>query len=78
MVFEENNLEYNHPNMILDVTRMSSFLVSLLLAYRVGKVYDRWWAATNAFGMAGSCVVSLVRQTLVHVPDIYLRVRSTL
>ena len=61
-------------NMVRDVCSLTSFIVSLLLAYRVGRVYDRWWAACNAFGSTGSGCVGLVRQAYTNIEDPYLQV----
>ena len=60
--------------MVRDVCSLTSFIVSLLLAYRVGRVYDRWWAACNAFGSTGSGCVGLVRQAYTNIEDPYLQV----
>ena len=60
--------------MVRDVCSLTSFIVSLLLTYRVGRVYDRWWAACNAFGSTGSSCVGLVRQAYTNVDDPFLRV----
>ena len=60
--------------MVRIVCSLTSFIVALLLTYRVGRVYDRWWDACNAFGSVGSGCVGLVRQAYTNVEDPYLRV----
>ena len=61
-------------NMVRDVCSLTSFIVSVLLAYRVGRVYDRWWTACNAFGSTGSGCVGLLRQAYTNIEDPSLQV----
>lgn len=49
--------------------RYSSFVLSLLLAFRLNRTYDRWWQARCSFGAIGSGCVNVVRQVATWTDD---------
>jgi predicted membrane chloride channel (bestrophin family) len=59
---------------VLLLWRMTSFILALLLAFRINKVYMRWQAGVQAFGGVGSAAVTLSQQAAVWVPDPVLQV----
>ncbi|KIZ01825.1 hypothetical protein MNEG_6138 [Monoraphidium neglectum] len=54
---------------VLLMWRMTSFMVALLLAFRVNRVYLRWCAALQAFGGIGTAAVTLAQQAVLWVHD---------
>jgi predicted membrane chloride channel (bestrophin family) len=60
---------------VLLMWRMTSFMVALLLAFRVNRVYLRWCAALQAFGGIGTAAVTLAQQAVLWVHDPLLQVR---
>ncbi|KAI8462924.1 MAG: Bestrophin, RFP-TM, chloride channel-domain-containing protein [Monoraphidium minutum] len=58
--------QYNNYALLF---RYSSFVLSLLLAFRLNRTYDRWWAARCAFGGIGGGVGNLVRQVATYSDD---------
>jgi hypothetical protein len=54
--------------------RMISFVMSLLLAFRVNRAYDRWWAARHAFKGIGTAAITLSQQAVVWIPDPLVKV----
>lgn len=59
---------------VLLLWRMTSFVLALLLAFRINKVYMRWQAAVQAFGGVGSAAVTLSQQAALWVADQQLQV----
>lgn len=49
--------------------RYSSFVLSLLLAFRANRTYDRWWQARCAFGGVGGTLTSVVRMVATWKDD---------
>ena len=49
----------------------STFAMSLLLAFRINRCYDRWWSARSSFGTVGSSstYIMLHMLTFVHGHD---------
>lgn len=60
--FDATNVSYN-------CFRLSSFAMSLLLAFRLRSCYDRWWQARCGFTGVGGAAVSLVHMAAVYVKD---------
>lgn len=51
----------------MQLWRMSSFMLALLLAFRLNRVYLRWAAALQGFSGVGSASLTLAQQALVWV-----------
>lgn len=57
-----------------ELFRYSSFVLSLLLAFRANRTYDRWWQARCAWGGIGGGIVNVVRQVATwHDDPVYIR-----
>lgn len=59
--FLPNRLQYNLSNME-SLTRMMLLAVSLMATWRLNRVYERWWAARQAFASIGTVAVSLAQR----------------
>lgn len=59
--------------------RLSSFMLALLLSWRVNRAYERWWAGRQAFAGVGSAALGVAQMATLVVHDAALRVstRST-
>lgn len=58
--------QYNNYAMLF---RLSSFVLSLLLAFRANRTYDRWWQARTAFGGIGGGLTNIVRTVTTWTDD---------
>jgi predicted membrane chloride channel (bestrophin family) len=54
--------------------RLSTFTLALLLTFRVGRSYERWWIARQAFGGVGSAAVNVATMVVIWVADPQLKV----
>ena len=62
-------------NSLKTAFHLSTFVMSLLLAFRVNRVYDRWWTARSSFGTLGSSSTYIMLHMLTFVqgrPDLLL------
>ena len=49
--------------------RLALFAVALLLTLRLGRVYERWWAARSAFSSLGSACVQAASRAATWTSD---------
>lgn len=59
------HIDFDSTNTSKEAFRLSSFVVALLLSFRVQRVFDRWWQARNGFAGVGNGVTAIVRQAAV-------------
>lgn len=55
------------------LTRMMLLAVSLMVTWRVNRVYERWWAARQAFAAVGAVGVSLAQRAHAWVTEPSIR-----
>lgn len=61
------NLDFSAD--VVQMWRMTSFVLALLMAFRVNRVYLRWASAVQAFGGIGTAAVTLSQQAVIWVKD---------
>lgn len=62
---------------ILNSFRLITFLLALLLSFRVNRTYDRWWQARQGFSGVGGAAVALSQQAVQWVQDPAIRVSGS-
>ena len=61
------NLDFSAD--VVQMWRMTSFVLALLMAFRVNRVYLRWASAVQSFGGIGTAAVTLSQQAVLWVRD---------
>lgn len=54
--------------------RLSTFMLALLLSFRVNRSYDRWWTGRQAFAGVGNAAVSVATMSRLWIADPQLQV----
>jgi putative membrane protein len=49
--------------------RLITFVMALLMAFRINRTYDRWWLGRQSFAGVGNAGVALSMQAMQWVPD---------
>ncbi|KAI8463571.1 MAG: Bestrophin, RFP-TM, chloride channel-domain-containing protein [Monoraphidium minutum] len=56
-------------NVFKSTFQMTSFVISLLLAWKVRRVAERWWAARSSFAGVGNGVTAIMRFAATYLDD---------
>ncbi|KAF8068206.1 L-ascorbate oxidase [Scenedesmus sp. PABB004] len=58
---------------VITTWRLISFVMALLLAFRLNRSYDRWWLARQSFGGVAGASMALSQQAIAYVQDAAIR-----
>eukprot|EP00775_Hariotina_reticulata_P013776 gene13776-13897_t len=60
-------------HIVFNSFRLTTFVMALLMAFRVNRTYDRWWTGRQSFAGVGNAGLTLSMQAMQWVPDPAIR-----
>ena len=63
------NIAANVIDSLTPIIRFLLFAASIILTLRLGRAYERWWAARQAFSAVGSAATALCQRFKLWAPD---------